>query len=61
MQAGVSTMEINDRVEAYIVNTLDAIPACKGQYAYALNTSVNDVVCHGVPNVGQRLKPKKIS
>lgn len=48
---GISTMEINDKVENYIVNELQARPASKGQYGYqyVLNTSLNEVVCHGVP------------
>ena len=56
--AGISTMQINDLVEHYIVEELRARPASKGQYgfAYVLNTSVNDVVCHGVPSVTQVLK-----
>lgn len=50
--AGKSTMEINDLVERYIVHELEARPASKGQYGYAftLNSSVNEVVCHGVPS-----------
>ena len=49
--AGMSTMQVNDLVDDFIVHTLDARPASKGQYgfAYAMNTSRNDVVCHGVP------------
>ncbi|MEQ4889857.1 M24 family metallopeptidase, partial [Klebsiella oxytoca] len=48
---GITTMEINDKVEDYIVNELQARPASKGQYdyQYVLNTSLNEVVCHGVP------------
>lgn len=50
--AGVSTLEVNDMVERFIVDDLAARPASKGQYGYAfaLNASVNDVVCHGVPS-----------
>ena len=50
--AGMSTMQVNDLVERYIVDTLGARPASKGQYgyAYALNASRNHVVCHGVPS-----------
>ena len=50
--AGMSTMQVNDLVDDFIVNTLDARPASKGQYGYAfaLNASRNDVVCHGVPS-----------
>jgi methionyl aminopeptidase len=59
---GISTMEINDKVESYIVNELQARPASKGQYGYqyVLNTSINEVVCHGVPKVDEILKPKDI-
>lgn len=55
---GVSTMEINNRVERFIVEDLQSRPASKGQYdyPYALNTSVNEVVCHGIPRDTQRLK-----
>lgn len=62
VKPGVSTMEINDKVEDYIVNTLQSRPASKGQYgfAYCLNTSINEVVCHGVPSVAQRLKSSDI-
>lgn len=49
---GMSTMQVNDLVDSFIVNELDARPASKGQYgyAYALNSSRNNVVCHGVPS-----------
>lgn len=48
---GMSTMQVNDLVDNFIVNELHARPASKGQYdyAYALNASRNNVVCHGVP------------
>ncbi|QSX29662.1 type I methionyl aminopeptidase [Shewanella cyperi] len=57
VRPGVSTMAINDRVEDFIVNELQARPASKGQYGYAyvLNSSVNEVVCHGVPDARQVL------
>jgi methionyl aminopeptidase len=56
--AGMSTLEINDRVEAFIVDELKARPASKGQYDYGfvLNSSINAVVCHGVPSVGEVLR-----
>jgi methionyl aminopeptidase len=49
---GMSTMAVNDLVERFIVDALQARPASKGQYgyAYALNSSRNNVVCHGVPS-----------
>lgn len=56
--AGMSTMEVNDRVDGFIVNELGARPASKGQYgyAYALNASRNHVVCHGVPSTTETLQ-----
>lgn len=58
MRAGISTMEVNDIVERYIVDELHARPASIGQYGYeyALNSSVNHVVCHGVPATDRILK-----
>jgi len=49
---GMSTLRINDLVEEFIVEELDAHPASKGQYGYefALNSSRNHVICHGVPS-----------
>ena len=49
---GMSTMQVNDLVDSFIVNELKSRPASKGQYgyAYALNSSRNKVVCHGVPS-----------
>ena len=48
MEIGVSTMDINNLAERYIVDQLNARPASKGQYGYqyVLNSSVNRVVCH---------------
>src|SRR5690554_5884867 len=62
IEVGVSTMEINDLAERYIIDQLGARPASKGQYGYqyVLNSSVNRVVCHGVPSVNQKLKPGDI-
>ncbi len=55
---GMSTMQVNDLVDSYIVNELQARPASKGQYgyAYALNSSRNSVVCHGVPSTSDVLQ-----
>lgn len=55
---GMSTMAVNDLAERYIVDTLAARPASKGQYgyAYALNASRNHVVCHGVPSASDILQ-----
>ncbi|HEX7854511.1 MAG TPA: type I methionyl aminopeptidase [Sphingobium sp.] len=49
---GMSTLQIDEMVERFIVHDLQARPASKGQYGYGfvLNSSVNHVVCHGVPS-----------
>lgn len=58
IKPGVSTMEVNAEVERFIVEELRARPASKGQYGFpcVLNTSVNDVVCHGMPNESEYLQ-----
>ena len=55
---GMSTMVVNDLVDCFIVESLAARPASKGQYgyAYALNSSRNHVVCHGVPSTSELLQ-----
>jgi methionyl aminopeptidase len=59
---GTSTMEINDLVERMIVDELGARPASKGQYDFphALNASIDNVVCHGVPSTGDILRSGQI-
>jgi len=56
--SGLSTLAINDLVERYITHDLSARPASKGQYgfAYVLNSSINQVVCHGVPSAEDVVK-----
>lgn len=58
VKPGVTTGAIDDFCEDYIVNTLHAIPGSKGQYGYpySVNTSVNKVVCHGMPSHDQVLE-----
>jgi methionyl aminopeptidase len=55
---GMSTMAVNDLVDRFIVDELKARPDSKGQYgyAYALNASRNNVVCHGVPSAAEILQ-----
>ncbi|MFD1215846.1 type I methionyl aminopeptidase [Microbulbifer celer] len=55
---GVTTMEIDRQVETFITRDLKARPASKGQYdyPYSLNTSINEVVCHGMPSASRKLK-----
>lgn len=56
--AGMSTMAVNDLVERYITHDLGARPASKGQYGfqYVLNCSINQVVCHGVPDADEVIR-----
>lgn len=56
--SGMSTLAINDLVERYIIQDLSARPASKGQYgfAYVLNSSINRVVCRGVPSAEDVIK-----
>jgi len=58
VKVGITTMDINNMAEHYIVEQLAARPSSKGQYGYqyVLNTSINHVVCHGVPSDNQKLK-----
>lgn len=62
VKPGVTTMAINDEVERFITQELQARPASKGQYdyPYTLNSSVNEVVCHGMPNTTHPLKSSDI-
>lgn len=62
IKPGVSTLDIDSKVEDFIVNDLKARPASKGQYGYqyCLNSSINEVVCHGVPSASQTLKSTDI-
>lgn len=62
IEPGISTMEINDKVEDFIRNDLASRPASQGQYdfPYVLNSSINDVICHGMPSKSQKLKQSDI-
>ncbi|MFC4254404.1 type I methionyl aminopeptidase [Altererythrobacter xixiisoli] len=55
---GKSTLDIDTMVERFIVDELQSRPASKGQYGYGfvLNSSVNNVVCHGVPSSADVLR-----
>jgi len=59
---GMSTLQVNDWVERFIVDELQARPASKGQYgfAYVLNSSIDNVVCHGVPSADAILRSGSI-
>lgn len=49
---GISTLELNDLCHDYIVNVQKAIPAPLNYRGFpkSICTSVNHVVCHGIPN-----------
>lgn len=64
VQPGVSTEALNERCHRFIVEELDCIPAPLnyggggGQMPFpkSICTSVNHVVCHGIPTVSKVLK-----
>lgn len=58
IKPGITTMQVDEFCERYIVDTLKAIPGSKGQYGYpyTVNTSLNNVICHGMPSAKQVLK-----
>ncbi|MEE9446547.1 MAG: type I methionyl aminopeptidase [Arenicellales bacterium] len=51
VKAGVSTDELNTLCHNFIVNDLDAIPAPLNYNGFpkSICTSVNNVICHGIP------------
>ena len=51
VQPGITTDELNDRCHAYIVDTQKAIPAPLNYHGFpkSICTSINHVVCHGIP------------
>jgi len=57
VHVGMTTMDIEHFCEDYITNVLGAKPGSKGQYGYpyCVNTSVNHVICHGMPSEKQKL------
>jgi len=58
VKPGVSTEELDRLAYDHIVNVQGAIPANVGYKGYpkTLCTSVNHVICHGIPNPGKVLK-----
>ena len=55
---GVTTGELDAICHDYIVNTQKAIPAPLNYHGFprSICTSVNDVVCHGIPSDTKKLK-----
>jgi methionyl aminopeptidase len=58
VKPGVSTEELDRRAYEHIVNVQKAVPANVGYHGFpkTLCTSVNHVICHGIPNEGKILK-----
>jgi len=58
VRAGVSTDELDRLCREHIVNVQKAVPANIGYHSYpkTLCTSVNQVVCHGIPSAQTVLK-----
>ncbi len=58
---GVSTQKIDDLVHAFIIDNR-AVPATLGYRGYPKSccTSVNEVICHGIPAESEILKEKDI-
>lgn len=64
VKPGVTTAELNDICHDYIVNKQNAIPAplnytVSGHsqpFPKSICTSINEVVCHGIPRANEKLK-----
>ena len=58
VQVGISTEEIDNLAYKYITEELKCIPANVGynDYPKTLCTSINDVICHGIPSDKEILK-----
>ena len=64
VKPGVTTLELDTICRDYIVNQQQAIPACLGYgaapgrpaFQHTICTSVNHVVCHGIPSESKVLK-----
>ncbi|HHQ4594570.1 type I methionyl aminopeptidase [Aeromonas veronii] len=52
VKAGVTTDELNTLCHDYIVDVQQAVPAPLNYHGFpkSICTSVNDVICHGIPN-----------
>lgn len=58
VQPGITTEELDRICHRYMVEELGVIPACLGYKGFpkSICTSVNHVVCHGIPSPSKRLK-----
>lgn len=52
IRPGVSTGELDRICHSHIVEKQQAIPACLNYHGFpkSICTSVNDVICHGIPS-----------
>ncbi|MEM9253963.1 MAG: type I methionyl aminopeptidase [Pseudomonadota bacterium] len=58
VQPGVTTGELDQICHTYITDKLQATPAPLNYHGFprSICTSINDVVCHGIPSDGKKLK-----
>jgi len=58
IRPGVSTAQLNDLCHDFITNKLNAIPASLGYQGFSKSicTSINNVVCHGIPAENKLLR-----
>jgi methionyl aminopeptidase len=58
VQPGITTEELNKICHDYIVDVQKAIPAPLNYRGFpkSICTSINEVVCHGIPSASQKLK-----
>jgi methionyl aminopeptidase len=58
VQVGVTTGELDRICHDYITQTLDAIPAPLNYHGFprSICTSINEVVCHGIPSDTKKLR-----
>ena len=58
VKEGVSTGELDDICHDFIVNKINCIPACLNYKGYpkTICTSINQVICHGIPDHKKILK-----
>ena len=58
VEEGISTGTLDDICHDFIVNEINCIPACLNYKGYpkTICTSINQVICHGIPDQNQFLK-----
>ncbi|HAD09451.1 MAG TPA: type I methionyl aminopeptidase [Porticoccaceae bacterium] len=58
VQPGISTLELDEICHHYMVNVQNVVPACLNYRGYpkTICTSVNQVICHGIPSANKVLK-----